>query len=67
MTNIHAQELGKLGGKKSVKSRFYGKSKKEISEMMSNVRLSKAMKQKLDSLSEGFLKSLNSTPKEDQY
>jgi hypothetical protein len=36
--NKHAQELGKLGGKKSVKKRFKGKTKKQISEMMSRVR-----------------------------
>lgn len=36
--NKHAQELGKLGGKKSVKKRFKGKTKKEISEIMRRVR-----------------------------
>jgi len=35
-----ASELGKIGGKNSVKSRFFGKSKEEISEIMSNVRKS---------------------------
>lgn len=36
--NKHAQALGKLGGKKSVQKRFEGKTKKEISEIMSKVR-----------------------------
>ena len=41
MTNIHAKELGKLGGRKSVEKRFLGKGKKEISEMMKRVRWTK--------------------------
>ncbi len=38
MTNVHAQALGKMGGKKSVQSRFKGKTKKQISEAMKKVR-----------------------------
>jgi hypothetical protein len=33
-----AKQLGSAGGKKSVETRFKGKSKKEISEIMSNIR-----------------------------
>lgn len=32
------QDFARLGGKASVKSRFKGKTKKQISEMMSAVR-----------------------------
>lgn len=39
MKNEHAQELGKLGGEASVKKRFDGLSKEEISEKMRRVRL----------------------------
>lgn len=39
--NIHAQELGKMGGKKSAESRLAGKSKKEISDAMSKLRKTK--------------------------
>lgn len=39
MKNEHAQKLGKLGGKASVKKRFDGLSKEEISEKMRRVRL----------------------------
>lgn len=34
-----ASKLGRIGGKKSVESRFKGKSKEEISEMMRDVRM----------------------------
>lgn len=34
-----ARFLGKLGGKKSVESRFNGKTKEEVSEIMRRVRL----------------------------
>lgn len=44
MTNQHASALGKLGGKKSVKSRFAGKTKEEISQMMSKIRKGKKNK-----------------------
>ena len=40
--NKAAQELGKLGGVQSVKNRFKGKTKKEISEEMKRVRKSNA-------------------------
>lgn len=33
-----AKQLGSRGGKKSVQARFKGKTKKEISDMMSKVR-----------------------------
>ena len=38
-----AKMLGSRGGKASVKSRFKGKSKKEISDMMRKVRVSNEM------------------------
>lgn len=53
ISNI-AKQLGKLGGIKSVKSRFAGKSKKEISELMRKVRKGKFTS------SEDMEKSLNS-------
>lgn len=34
--------MGKKGGKKSVQSRFKGKTKDEISDMMRKVRITKA-------------------------
>lgn len=39
-----AQLMGKKGGKNSVKSRFAGKTKKEISDIMKNVRKSNKKK-----------------------
>jgi hypothetical protein len=36
-----AKALGSLGGKKSVKVRFAGKTKEEISEIMKRVKLAK--------------------------
>lgn len=39
-----AKQLGSRGGKKSVKVRFKGKSKKEISDMMKDVRARKIAK-----------------------
>lgn len=39
MKNKHAQELGKLGGKKSVESRFKGLTSEQKSELMRKVRL----------------------------
>lgn len=36
-----AKQLGSLGGKKSVESRFGGKTKEEVSDIMKNVRVSK--------------------------
>ena len=41
MTNKHAQILGRIGGKKSVKVRFEGKTKEQKSELMRKVRLNK--------------------------
>lgn len=46
MKNIHAQQLGKLGGKKSVEVRFKDKTKEEKSELMRKVRLSNLSKNK---------------------
>lgn len=41
-TSDYARKLGSSGGKKSVQSRFNGKTKEQISELMRKVRLSKA-------------------------
>uniref|UniRef100_A0A6H1ZSF1 Uncharacterized protein n=1 Tax=viral metagenome TaxID=1070528 RepID=A0A6H1ZSF1_9ZZZZ len=40
---LFAAKLGKLGGEKSAKSRFKGKTKEEISEAMSNIRRGKTV------------------------
>ena len=48
--NKHAQALGKLGGQKSAKSRFKGKTKEEISEQMKKIRWSKVEWTKQDTL-----------------
>ena len=45
--NKAAQALGKLGGKRSVQKRFEGKTKKEISAIMSNVRNKKKLKKNI--------------------
>ena len=47
-----ARELGSRGGKQSVKSRFAGKTKAEISEMMRKVRMT-------DKMADAFVKNLN--------
>jgi len=44
MKNKAAQELGRLGGKKSVSTRFKGKTKEEISEIMKKVRRGQRLK-----------------------
>ena len=59
MTNIHAKELGKLGGRKSVEKRFLGKSKKEISEVMRNVRYTKREKEITDKMALALRDGLN--------
>lgn len=61
MTNIHAQALGKLGGKQSVKSRFKGKSKTEISEIMKKVRWTKRDTKKSRKVADDMVDSLNSS------
>jgi hypothetical protein len=43
-----ASQLGKLGGKKSAESRFAGKSKEDISEMMRKVRLTPQESEEFD-------------------
>lgn len=54
-----AQQLGKLGGKKSAQSRFSGKSKDEISELMRKVRLSKQDSKDFQKTLSGFVDNLN--------
>lgn len=51
-----AKFLGSLGGKASVKSRFSGMTKEEISKKMSEVRMKK--------ISDGFLDGLNKAKKQ---
>lgn len=52
-----ASIMGKKGGKKSVKVRFKGKTKKEISEIMKKVRKSKttSSKKMVDLLNQAVL------------
>ena len=66
MTNENARQLGKLGGKASVKSRFKGKTKEQISEHMRKIRLSKNEKKKFDEMVEGAVKSLNKSVIQEQ-
>lgn len=59
-----AKQLGAIGGKKSVESRFKGKSKEEISKEMSRVRMYNQRytpedKKKIDNMTEEFVKGLN--------
>lgn len=56
-------EMGRKGGKNSVKSRFKGKSKKEISEMMSRIRLSKSEEKTLDRMTQESVDALNASMK----
>jgi hypothetical protein len=57
--NKAASELGKKGGKKSVESRFKGKSKKQISEIMRKVRYSKTDSKKMAKHGDQFVTGLN--------
>ncbi len=50
MTNQHAKFLGKLGGKQSVRVRFKGLSKSEISEKMRKVRVTKEQQKNIDTI-----------------
>lgn len=63
-----ASAFGKLGGKKSVESRFKGKSESEISEIMKRVRAMRAsmtpeMKKIEDDMTAEFVKGLNENVK----
>ena len=58
--NKAAQALGKLGGKASVKSRFKGKTKKEISEAMRKVRLTPKENKEFDEMAQEIVDNLNS-------
>ena len=46
--NKAAQELGKLGGRKSVQSRFNDKTKEEVSEIMKRVRVGEKIAKKVN-------------------
>lgn len=60
--NKAAQELGRLGGKKSVESRLGGKTKEEISEAMKTLR-----RARMNLVADAILPALNSVPKKDQF
>jgi len=62
-----AKIQGQKGGEKSVKSRFKGKTKEEISEAMSKVSLTGIEKYKIDQISKGMLKSINSINPDERY
>jgi len=54
-----AQFLGRLGGKASVGSRFKGKTKEEVSEIMRKVRYSKKEIKEADEMAKEFVDALN--------
>jgi len=54
-----AKFLGRLGGKASVKSRFEGLTKKQKSELMRKVRLSKKESEDFGRMVDGCVESLN--------
>ena len=68
MENIKniAKALGSLGGKKSAKNRFAGKSKKEISELMRKVRLTSEQKKKTSKMAGEFTRNLNRNVQSEQ-
>jgi hypothetical protein len=51
-------EMGKKGGKKSVQSRFKGRTKEQISEMMSAIRNSKVDKKHAKAVAEDSVRAL---------
>lgn len=53
-----AKMLGSQGGKKSAISRFKGKSKKEISEIMRGVRLTKTDKDNIKKIAAETLEAI---------
>jgi len=53
------QEMAQLGGKASVKKRFKGKTKKQISELMRKVRLSKEEKKEVKEMAGLMVENLN--------
>ncbi len=65
--NIHAQALGKLGGAKSVESRFAGKTKVQISEQMSKVRKNPILEKKAAEATALAIKALKETPRNEHY
>jgi hypothetical protein len=58
MKELTIKEFASMGGKASVKSRFDGKSKAEISQIMKSVRLSKKQKAEVDSMVDTMVESL---------
>lgn len=63
-----AKKLGSVGGKKSVKSRFKGKTKEEISQIMKKVKGSKKSftpsNKMVETLNRVVLKPIKMTPQE---
>lgn len=51
-------EMGRKGGKKSVQSRFKGRTKEQISEMMSTIRNSKVNKERSKAIAEDSVRAL---------
>lgn len=64
--NKFAQQLGKMGGKKSAQSRLNGKSKAEISEMMRKLRYTKEQRVKIKEMSKEMVAALNKNVKNEQ-
>lgn len=54
-----AKFLGRIGGKASVKSRFSGKSKEEISLIMSEIRRSRPKKEDVDGMFGEIVSNMN--------
>jgi len=61
-----AKALGKAGGKKSVKIRFKGKTKREISDTMRMVRYSKKQHDEMNARGKEFVASLNQSVLDEQ-
>jgi hypothetical protein len=59
-----ATEFGRRGGKKSAEKRLSNLSKKEISEKMRKIRLSREEKKKFQEEAEDMVASLNSSMQE---
>jgi len=53
------QEMAKLGGKASAKKRLKGMTKKQKSEHMSKIRLSKVQQKEVNQLGKDMVKNLN--------
>ena len=54
-----ASEMGKKGGKRSAESRFEGKTKEEISEIMRKVRYSKQEREEIKKMGKELVNGIN--------